>query len=676
MLTPEKALEDAKSLVKAYSSTRKYYDALWTLQILYDAGRQWATMAEMQSGNLAVQCLPALVQRTTGMRYRVTFDKIHEMVVKLVAAISPQQIAATPRGSHNLTNTYTRTAKRVQDEVLARIEALSHIREAMLPTHVLGTAGIRMVLRQYGGGRGHGKDQQTLRQYEIDWANIMPWEVIRDPSATTLTPHRDEERIGHEKPRTLGWMKQHYGWAPKPEDVDSTMGDLLAFQDELNAAKGMGTLPGTKAADSQAKGVMVREFYYKDPDKTNQIYSEKGIRVDWPWMFVSWGDPKKGSDGFAPVPTVGKAGLIDNPFCDMPLYFFHFDRMIDGMWAAGVPWRLMQAQDVHNICWTWLIECMQMGVPKWSVQQGTVEGDISNDPWVPIVFKKTQQWTQKPERIPGMQMPQIPAEMVAMTPQAMREALNLADVQFGKGYKRDGSGKAYEALIEQADSVPEERVTTNELTLARLLYATTVDTIRWSTLDQLRRLLGPEVPDEHIRMLLQNDPREHLSGVGVHPSTLRPKTVGQTEEHFVSLVERQVLGPAAAVLETYLQTGTVLDTAMRGAFEKQASELDRILAGDDDVPANIGEHHEHHIKATQLFLDSPRSEDVPPDRMEQIVSHLVSHMVAQQQLMAQASGLGPMEPGPGQASPPADAGNGSFMGTGTAASAGAAVGAA
>jgi len=676
LLTPEKALEDAKSLVKAYSSTRKYYDALWTLQILYDAGRQWATMAEMQSGNLAVQCLPALVQRTTGMRYRVTFDKIHEMVVKLVAAISPQQIAAAPRGGHNLTSTYTRTAKRVQDEVLARIEALSHIREAMLPTHVLGTAGIRMVLRQYGGGRGHGKDQQTLRQYEIDWANIMPWEVIRDPSATTLTPHRDEERIGHEKPRTLGWMKQHYGWAPKPEDVDSTMGDLLAFQDELNAAKGMGTLPGTKAADSQAKAVMVREFYYKDPDKTNQIYSETGIRVDWPWMFVSWADPKKGSDGFSPVPTIGNKGLIDNPFCEMPLFFFQFDRMIDGMWPAGVPWRLMQAQDVHNISWTWLIECMQMGVPKWSVQERTVAGDISNDPWVPIVYKRSNQYDQKPERIPGMQMPQIPAEMVAMTPQAMREALNLADVQFGKGYKRDGSGKAYEALIQQAESVPEERVTTNELTLARLLYATTVDTIRWSTLDQLRRLLGPEVPDAHIRMLLQDDPREHLSGVGVHPSTLRPKTVGQTEEHFVSLVERTVLSPAAAVLEAYLQSGTVLDSAMRGAFEKQTSELDRILAGADDVPANIGEHHEHHIKAIQLFLDSPRGEDVPPDRMEQIVSHLVAHIVAQQQLMAQAGGLGPMEPGPGQPSAPANAGNGSAMGTGTAASAGAAVGAA
>jgi hypothetical protein len=635
-------------------------------------------MAEMQSGNMAVTALPTLVQRTTGSRYRVTMDKIHSSVVKLKSSISPQHISAMPQGKHGLTSTYTRTAHRVLVETLERIKGLGRVREMMLPMHVLGSAGIRLVLKQYGAGSGFGKEQKGIKEFEIDWANIKPWEILRDPSANSLDMERDESIVGHEKARTLGWMKQHYGWAPESDAVSSTMGNLLSFQDTLASARGMGTLPGTRVQDSKEKAVMVREFWLKDPDKTNEIYAKTGLRVDWPWMFVGWQDPGKGGE-FVGVDTIGDKGLLPNPFSTLPIFFFHFDPMIDGMWAAGVPWRLMQGQDITNIAWTWLVTCMQLSAPKTIYQSGTItqpEIALNNDPWEPIAVNRPNQSDIMPSRMPGAQMPSTPEALVGMAPAWMQESVHIADVQKGMGYKRDGSGAAYDTLIKQAESVPEDRVKTNEIELARLLCATITDTINVSNLKQLRALLGPDVPDENIRTIKREDARKHINSVNVHPTTLRPKTVGQTEEHFERLGVAKLLDPASVILETYLQAGTALSTPMKGAFEKQATEIDRMLGGEKDLPPHLNENHAYHIKACELFIDSPRSMDVLQDRLLEIAKHSALHMAVQSQLAIQAQGL-EQESQPGQASPPANsAGPEGFAGVGTAEPAGAAAGAA
>ena len=681
MHTPETALAECRRVSRDYNSTRADYDARWTLQILYDAGKQWATIAEQAGGNVAVKSLPSIVQRTTGVRYRVTMNKVHEVVVKLKSAISPRQIVAEPRGKHDISSIYTRTSRRVLSETVNRIEGLDKLRQMMLPMHVLGSAGIRMTRRQYGGGTGHGEEQTSLRKYEIDWANIMPWEVIRDPSAVTLYPHRDEEVIGHEKPRTVEWMKQAYGWAPDADKLSATMGSMVSQHDSLSAARGMGTLPGAKSTESKAKGARVREFWLKDTDKTNEIFNKTGIRVDWPWMFVGWADPSEGAEDLSPVPTIGDNGLLPNPFSTMPLFFFHFDELVDGMWAAGVPWRLMQGQDITNIGWTWLVQAMQQSGSKWACEENSVddpEKAFNNDPWRPIYYKHVNSWSKPPHRIPGAPMPTTPEALVNMAPQWMRDSQGLADVQSGKGYKRDGSGKAYEQLIKQADTVPEDRIVSNELTVARLLAATLVDTIRTSDLKQLRDLLGPEIPDSHIRAIKRDDPRKHLAGVNVHPTTLRPKTVGQTEEHFAGLAERTIIGPGDAVREIYLQAGTTLNTPMARAYEKQASELDRILSGEKDVLPSIGENHGYHIEAMQMFLDSPRSEDVPPKKLKQIHTHFALHVATQAQMGALTGG--PAGDAQGAQSPamPSPPGNGpeGMPGLAPAASAGAAIGAA
>ncbi len=396
-------------------------------------------------------------------------------------------------------------------------------------------------------------------------------------------------------------------------------------------------------------------------------------------MFVGWQDPRKGKD-FAGVETIGDKGLVKNPFSTLPLFFFHFDPMIEGMWAAGVPWRCMQGQDITNIAWTWLVQCMQLSAPKIIYQAGTIDQPeiaLNNDPWEAIPVRRPNQSDMMPTRLPGVQMPSTPEALVNMAPAWMRDSQHVADVQLGKGYKRDGSGAAYESLIKQADSVPEDRVKTNELELARLLQATVTDSINWMNLKQLRDLLGPEVPDDHIRTIKREDARKHINGVNVHPTTLRPKTIGQTEEHFERLGTSGLMDPASVILETYLQAGTALSTPMKGAFEKQAAEIDRILGGENDVPPHIGENQAYHIQACQLFIDSPRSQDIPKDRMLEIAKHMALHMAAQMQMGIQAQGLG-QESQPGQPSPPAgtSSGTGGYPGIGTAASAGAAAGAA
>jgi len=663
MMTPEQARQRCQDTRKSYAATRRYKDALWTMQVAYNEGEQWGSIAN-QSGNLAVQGLKSQLDMHGARRVRITINEIGRHVEKVASMTNPQHIGATVLGPCETTDTYTRTATKVLQAALKRMDALQIVRGVNPDRHVLGSAGIRQVLRMVGPRRTVRKAQGqrpelSLGQYQIDWAPVMPWELTRSPAATSVAMARDEETVGHEKPRTVAWMARHYNGFALPDDSDPTeYGKVAHFLEEIRHLTGPGHAPLMTEAKDPA--VLACEYWLTDPDRTAEIYTQTGRYVRWPWMFVGYIDPARNRQEILPVPRVGNKGLLANPFNGLAISMLHYRVGTEAMWGVGMPWQLMQWQDFSNIAYTWLAEALQQSASKWMYQHGTVENPqraFNNDQWQPIPFKRKGQNDVEPKRIPGAPTPQMASDIVGMAPTGMERVTNLAQVQMGQGYRRDGSGKAYETLLREAESVPEDRITSDELTLGSLLCDTIIGTIRHGTLGMLQKLTGGTVGDGFLRELKRDDPADRIAEVRLTPTTMRPKTLLQRETRYVGLIEAQVLTPEQGVREATLAGVEGLDTSLENASAKQRAEIERMRDGDVLLP-DVLENHVYHIQATRDWIDEPNALDRDEQWVERVRQHSILHQQAQMETAGMAVGQAePLSPEmPGRASPPANMG--------------------
>jgi len=641
-MTPEEARERCTRTRKEYLPTRHMRDATWTLQMAYNEGQQWGYMTQ-QSSNIVVKQLKGVLDLHGAQRARITINEIGSRTAKMSSLTAPQQISATIKGPSGITDTYTRTAGQVLKALRTRIGALQHVKDTNKDRNILGCAGIRQVLRTVGGTKtvmpAHGRRAaKELRRYEIDWAPVMPWEIIRSPMSKTVHMARDEETIGHEKPRTVGWMYDHYRFAPK---TDTEIGQLAHFLDEIRHAQNH---PGEAPllADAKEHGVLAEEYWLTDARESARIYDETGLRVRWPWVFFGYIDPAKGNGEIQPVSTIGNNGLLRNPFSNMPIYFLHYHVATEAMWPTGMPWQLMQWQDFNNVAWTWIGEVLQQSGPKWVYELQTIDEAkratiLNNDPLQPIGWKRFTAASKAPERIPGAPIPQMAHELVRLSPEGMNRIANIAPVQMGQGYKRDGSGKAYETLIQEAESVPEERITSDELMLGRLLRDTVIDTINMSTLDQLGRLTGGQISESFLKELKRDDARLRIESAEVHPSTMRPKTKQATETRYVGLVREQILPPEQGVKEAILAGLTGLDTDREQAYRLQEAEIERMRAG-EQADVLVGDEHVWHIEALRRTLNSPQRLDFSQEFVQALQQHSLMHQIALEQTTGMALG--------------------------------------
>jgi len=660
VLTPEEARQRCQQTRDAYRATRRYTDAYWTLEMAYNEGQQWGFISE-GAHSLEVSRLKPVLDMHGSRRVRLTINEIGSQTEKASSMTNPQRVIGTVLGPDDTRDSYTRTADRVLRSVLIQTRALSHLRQANPDRHVLGTACVREVLALQGSRRtvreAQGQQPElTLGKYGVEWATVMPWEIIRDPASKSVQMEYDEETVGHEKPRSVQWVQEHYnGWSAKG---GTEMGKLVHFLDEIrHLSGGAGNAP--LLADSKQPGVLAEEWWLTDPAETRRIFDETGIKVRWPWMFVGYINPEYSHTAIIPVPTVGQMGLLPNPFCGLPIGGFHYHVATEAMWGTGMPWKLMQWQDFSNVAITWAAEILQLCGPKWRYQKGTVEDPsttLNNDPWQPIPFKRVSQWDMPPERVPGVQMPQIINDVVSWAPEGMRRNVNIAPVQMGIGYRRDGSGKAYETLLREAESVPEDRITSDEITLGEMFYKTLIDTIRWATLAQLQQLTAGRVPERFLRELKRHDPRLRIARVEVHPSTMRPRTRTQTEERYVSLVSQQFLSADRGVDEARRAGVTGLNTPMEKSKARQQAEIELMMAG-EEVAVRVTDKHIYHIEELNEYLDSIAGMDVDPEVEARMMRHAVAHQMALQETAGMALGqpeIAPQE-GPGMPSPPAEA---------------------
>ena len=663
-ITPEEARQRCIATRKQYATTRRYKDAFWTLQMAYNEGEQWGFITE-NSNNVTVRQLKGVFDIQGKHRARITINEIQHRTEKADSMTSPQRIKATIKGPCGKTDSYTRSAGKVLEALLTRIGALDHVRQANKDRYTLGSAGIRQTFRLVGQPQmvapaQGAKPAKTLSKYEIDWAPVMPWEIIRSPRSNTIKMARDEETIGHEKPRTLGWLQEHYNWAPKTETEYS---QVAHFLDEIRSAQdargpGGATLP----TDAKEKAVLAEEFWLTDPAETRRIFAETGIRVRWPWIYIGYLDPGQGNGEIQPVHTVGNNGLLRNPFSNLGLHFLHYHVAAEAMWGTGMPWMMMQWQDFSNIAYTWIAESLQQSCSKWRYEKNTIERGkeqkiLNNDPSQPIPWERKGQFSLPPDRVAGSPMPQTAAEVAGLAPQGMSRQSGIAPVQQGVGPKRDGSGVALSTLIQEAESVPENRVTTDEGVLAILLRDTTIDTINMSTVGQLRELTGGMVSDSFLLELKRDDARHRIASAEVHPSTMRPKTNQATEARYVGLAKEQFLTPEQAAKEAIRAGITGLDTDREQAYQLQEAEIERMREGQQ---AQVFRDDEHiwHIECIRRTLNSPERLDFDEEYIEALQSHSLAHQMALEETTGTALGQpeAPMgQPGQGgMASQPAN----------------------
>jgi hypothetical protein len=668
-MTPEEARIRCQETRASYAATRRYKDAFWTLQMAYDVGRQWGSLRDM-GGNLGVEISKGLtdIYGDNNAPLRITINEIGSHDRKVASMTSPQHIGATVFGPAHTTDTYTRTAGKVLMGVLERIgmaecNALEMIRGANRDRVILGSAGIGEELRMVGRGQvvlpTQGRRQQkALRQFAIDWAPVMPWEIIRSPAAKTVHMARDEDTILHEKPRTVGWMASKWGIGINTE---ATLGDLTHFLDTIRHLQG-GPEFGNLMSEAKDKAVLGIQGWLTDPEKTAEIQSETGIEVRFPWMYFGYIDASKGNGEIQPASSIGDNGLLPNPFNGLGIKWLHFHVSPEAMWGTGQPWMLMQSQDYSNIAWTFMCRAMNQSeskivAEKSSIESGKIGEMLNNDGDRPILWKREGQWSTPPTRIAGTPFPQTATQVIDMSQSAMARQAQIAPVQGGFGPRRDGSGKAMEVLAEQADTIPEDRITSDEIALGALLRDTLIDTIRLSTVKQLQRITGGKVGESFLLELKREDPRLRIATVDLDPTTMRPRTKTQTEARYVGLATALVLEPAQAVKEAVLAGITGLNSAMEQAYDKQDAEVEMMFRG-EDPPIDLSlDYHVWHIERLAWWGNKPESLDWPEEVLMRMGDHSRGHQRAQNETTGMAMGQPePMAtPSNGRGSPPAGA---------------------
>jgi len=633
MLTQEEALERLRRLRKSAMANRAYYDAWWTLAKVYDHGAQWGYINRSVRGTVVRNLRAVTDPRRTDLR--VTVNRIHADVTKLVAATMPERIKYDLLQRSVKYKSISITGKLALDRHLEEIRALDVLREKDWARYVMGTGIVRRTLAQKGKA-ARVRDDLSIRNFRPGLATIFPHEIIRDPAANTLRPHENEVIYVHEKPRTTNWVARNFGVHIK---TDATLGRLLEFQRQLQSAGAHGVDRG--ALDSREKAVIVYEAYYQDPDHER----------DWPWVLYGVLNPSDKSGMIEPL----KPGLIPNPFFGLPFHHFHYDVEIQAPWARGVPHVLMQGQDIFNIGMTWMVRMMQEGSGKWRVQKGTMSSTeatrmLNNRNSEPLWWTKNVPTDSAPDRAPPPTINPAAADMINTMPDLMKSQVNLTDVQFGQSSKRGESAAALATKLAAANEPLEMIRRNDDLEIERLLYGMYVDLTNptRARLDQFRKLVGPDIADSRIRELVRVPPTEAISSVKVHPSTTRPQTPADVRAGIVALHSAQVFGDEPSSVRVRWEAmlrGQPVDTEMKRNYDKQLIEIAMLVAG-EDVRVNMSDNHDYHIRTVDGYVGQPAALALEGEQLQYLEGHRAEHLQAQfAETEASAIQQGPPEPG-------------------------------
>ncbi len=653
MLKAEEALAQAEELRKSCATWRSYWARIWTLEMAYAQGQQWGHIRQGNAGRSGIYRLPEIVDPRR-RDVRVALDVIKPNITRTLAALKPQHIfaAVKPRAGKGESLIAQHVYNTLIRQRLADMNGLQVWRSTALPRCVMGTALIRRQISMRGrpvtlpvDSKARPGEKLSLRHLECSWAKVLPYEILRDPGTRDYDPDLSETIFGQEKPRTLQWVKRHFGQALKTE---ATYGKLIEWQDEMLKATGWMSRYASHAAQSKMPAVLVYEFFFQDAD----------IEQKWPWQLFAYLDPTQ---------ETGERALQllhfgRSPFWNLCFHFLHYSKNVHGPWATGLPLLEKSVQDVINVAASTKLRVMiDHGTPQWMYQEGTIDKGavsktFSNRSDLPIKWTAIKPTDKPPVRVQPPGANPITDDFLFNLESMARKQANLADVQFGQMVKRGQSGEAYQTVAEQADAVLADMRKDDELVMNDLLLGTLVDTVNLlkPRRDIARKMLKDEHSRDQIDAALRGDVHSMVQGVKVIPDSLRPRTPRQIRDDFQAAVEKQLLAADDAVWEMLGQGGVTLNTKMAKAKAKQESEIEMILAG-QPVEVTIREDHATSLRVLEEFMSSPRWLSVDEEQQDGIEEHSGMHMNAQQELIA-FEAMGAMQAQgapPGRASAPA-----------------------
>lgn len=619
MLTLEDATKKTNETRQAYAATKRANEAFWTLACAYDSGRQWA-WNDLQFSKTVLRALRPITDPSRE-DVRVTMNLIHKDVRQCCAALAPAKIAChcEQATGDTVDLNVADLGDKMMDAWLPRIGGLQILREKERTRAVTGTAIVRRCLSASGMTkkvrRPDGSDG-GIRDFDYRWSQVYPWEIVRDPSAMSTQPARDEELWIHEKPRSADWVRRYFQLDLK---TDTTMGNLSDFQGSVLAAYGL----TSGMSQSEVKAVLWGETYFKDPDVPD---------ADWPWLLFWYLDPtKSGSD------VVGHK-LIRNPFYGLPFHLFTYDENVQAAWGYGIPHAQLAAQDLCNLAWTSVLRVMQAGNGKWAIEDGTMEKPIrmDNDIRKPIIWKRSESnrfanLAAAPTRIPPPQISSIAGAVLNLVPAWMQRAINTSDILSGITSKRGESGAAIEAKIGQAGQVLDQQRRTDDLEYQALLFGSLMDLCHPARmrLDTTRKLVGTSIPEQQILMAIRRPMRDAVKAVVLVSSQVHPQTPGEVQDSVVAMANAKLIdAPTAGWV--LLEAGVGINPSQADSVRKQKIELQLMIEGQKQVVGRR-DNNEWHLHVIDQFIDSPAWLSIPQDARDRINDHAALHELSQMQ---------------------------------------------
>jgi len=632
----------------------------WTLAYCYAYGQQWG-FARRRGAAITAQRLRQFTN-PDHPSLRLHINHVGPAIRWLRANLAPKRMVANLIPADGTPN--SRSVKFAGDALLkrhlGRIGAVDVYRHANEVRLVMGTGIIRRTIQMTGRRRTPGGRQ--LRDFRCRWSSVFPHDIIRDPTASTTHPGKHEFIYGYEKPMSLTQARMEYPNVEelKGENVDTTtLGALMDFQHHIQSA-GMRGEHG-HSQFSNEPGIVVYEFYYKDATKG----------PGWHWMVPMFSLHPPGANRGKLKPLLNPEQIqadkpLPNPFqppplddrlaaLGLPFHHINYEPELIAPWGSGVPWLLKPPQDLFNIGITWYGRAQQQGGGKIIVDGTTIEKpnrQFSNRldqvvVWKPRVGGKSVQ----PFRLDPPPLTQGSTAFVDRSPDWIELALNRQRVQLGETSKRGESGQAVAAKLEAAGAPLDDIRVEDDRRLSELLWATFLDMANPRVLrpSQARRIIGDDIPPEHINALLREHPAKTTRGVKLQPGVLRPKSPEQEQEEFVNLSAQGILDALQVQRELSLR-GVPINTQMRQNIEKQETELASMIGG-AQADIAVDDDHRTHIFVIALLVGSTQWLALDEETQEAIEQHSALHRqtameVGQVDAAIEAAAITPPQPSP------------------------------
>ena len=637
----EDALKRAQELLLTSNSARALLEAKTGLQLAYAYGKQWAGLASGSAKGYRIDRLK-VVANPDQPRIRAAMNNIEPRVTKMRSRLAPNELeyVVSAMGGALNDQVAAMVGQRRLDLAVEEIDALSKLREKESFRTVLGSVIIKrsiskngqpVILRDEAGNPRMNEDGEpvSISRFNHGWSVCAPFEFIRDPAATSVR-FENEDCIGHEKPRTVGWLSRNFGVELKTE---CTMGKLLSFQKLVFEATGAKMDDSIEQSKSQA--VLVSEYWFRD---------REGPENAWPYYLLGYRDVlADGNDERA----LKVLHFGPNPFHGLPLHHFWYEEVPLCPWGRGIPDIIMPTQDITNLAWTAILrQLVYHSGPKWVAAPEDMVDDpriaLSNRMEMPILIRSNARHI--PQRIPGAPVDQAAAQLLSGAPDWFDRLLNMSAVQSGEAVKRGESERAYRLRGEMADTPILATLKDDELEIDRLLKGTLFDIVRVETPKAMIELLNKEFTPMQILALKMQDQQSSIAGVHINRDTLRPKMPREVKEETAANVNSKMLDPVSARRGLLTQYGIGMDAKEKAAFEQQARENQQLL-NHQFVEVYDGQDHEMHMWTIDFMQESGRWQSYTPVQKQFIDAHRQEHERVLVERQMRMQGIAPPQDG-------------------------------